>query len=559
MEGRRGERGCLWSVAVLVVLLGLVRPLMALRPLKQRGFVSDGDWGEEQLFLKRDDSYSPFSQWNITGTYTGHWSFLDVTNGSSRFLDFGKSSGVSVLELVTTQTKIRGVHNVQGSITFHDVFDNEHDHEIAQMRLEGVYIWPFQKLRMVANSVLNDEPLQQEYFSNPYHLIRLFSSQVLQESIQDRLPRKKSVTYDIDKHCHIEIAAQVLRVPSRQNDGNHELYHLEGLMEGPAIDSDGECFSSISLNATSLNTEAYYNKAVNYTLMVTFISFLQVLLLIRQMEHSNTQSGAAKVSILMIGQQALMDAYVCLLNLTSGILVESLFNAFATAAFFKFVVFSIFEMRYLLSIWKARRPLQNGESWETMRRELSVLYSCFYGILLGGILLIYHLQNFLRSVIFIMYSFWIPQIVTNVIWDTRKPLHPYYIIGMSVSRLAIPFYIFGCPSNFLRIEVDNYWCIYLGVFMGLQVMVLLLQHYLGSRWFIPHQMLPEKYCYYRKFESYASQAADCVICMATIDFSENSNRYMVTPCDHCFHSECLQRWMDIKMECPTCRRALSPA
>lgn len=39
----------------------------------------------------------------------------------------------------------------QGSITFHDVFDNEHDHEIAQMRLEGVYIWPFQRLRMVAN------------------------------------------------------------------------------------------------------------------------------------------------------------------------------------------------------------------------------------------------------------------------------------------------------------------------------------------------------------------------------------------------------------------------
>ncbi|KAG6522051.1 hypothetical protein ZIOFF_019185 [Zingiber officinale] len=110
--------------------------------------------------------------------WSGHWSFLDVTNGSSRFLDFGKSSGVSVLELVTTQTKIRGVHNVQGSITFHDVFDNEHDHEIAQMRLEGVYIWPFQKLRMVANSVLNDEPLQQEYFSNPYHLSCMLPSSI---------------------------------------------------------------------------------------------------------------------------------------------------------------------------------------------------------------------------------------------------------------------------------------------------------------------------------------------------------------------------------------------
>ena len=31
--------------------------------------------------------------------------------------------------------------------------------------------------------------------------------------------------------------------------------------------------------------------------------------------------GAAKVSIVMIGHQAIMDAYLCLLHLTAGILV----------------------------------------------------------------------------------------------------------------------------------------------------------------------------------------------------------------------------------------------
>lgn len=36
--------------------------------------------------------------------------------------------------------------------------------------------------------------------------------------------------------------------------------------------------------------------------------------------------GAAKVSILMIGQQAIMDAYLCLLHLTAGILVGKLEN-----------------------------------------------------------------------------------------------------------------------------------------------------------------------------------------------------------------------------------------
>ncbi|KAJ6816210.1 transmembrane E3 ubiquitin-protein ligase 1-like isoform X1 [Iris pallida] len=254
---------------------------------------------------------------------------------------------------------------------------------------------------MVASSGTDGELFQEEDYlmSTPYHLLGVLSSLV--ESPRDKFRRRhKFFTNDFEKRCSIEIAAQLSRIYS-QTDGEHERYHLEGLMESPAVEEDGECFfTPILLNGTSLNIEVYYNKAVNYTLMVTFISFLQVLLLIRQMEHSNTQSGAAKVSIIMIGQQAVMDAYLCLLHLTAGILVESLFNAFATAAFFKFVVFSIFEMRYLLAIWRASRPISNGEGWEIMRRELSVLYTRFYGSF-GGILLMYELHNFLRPIIFL--------------------------------------------------------------------------------------------------------------------------------------------------------------
>ncbi|KAM7503430.1 hypothetical protein LguiB_002334 [Lonicera macranthoides] len=539
--------------------LAILRPVTALRPLRERA----RSWGDEWLVVKKDENeLGPFAAWNITGTYRGSWRFLESTNGSSRFPDFRKSNGNSVFELVSTPTKINGVHYVQGVIIFHDVFDNEHEIGGAQIRVEGVYIWPFRQLRMVANSGKEGEFGQDDenILSNPYHLLGVFSSQVFQESPRDKIwKRKHSPLYDMEKHCNVEIAAQISRASSTQNDGDHDRYHIEGLMESPSVDDDGDCFSPMLLNATSVNIEVYYNKAVNYTLMVTFVSFLQVLLLIRQMEHSNTQSGAAKVSILMIGQQAIMDAYLCLLHLTAGILVESLFNAFATAAFFKFVVFSIFEMRYLLAIWKASRPMNNGEGWEAMRRELSVLYSRFYGILLGGILVMYEFHRFLRPILLLMYSFWIPQIITNIFRDSRKPLHPHYILGMTVTRLAIPLYVFGCPHNFMRIEPNKNWCICLGVFMGFQASILLLQHYLGSRWFIPRQILPEKYSYYRRFDQDTNHATDCVICMTAIDLIQCSNDCMVTPCDHFFHSGCLQRWMDIKMECPTCRRPLPPA
>ncbi|KAL3322725.1 hypothetical protein AABB24_040024 [Solanum stoloniferum] len=557
---KRRNYGVLFRVLFsLWFILGGICPVMGVRPLRERY----RSWGDEWLLVRKDENeLGPFSAWNITGTYRGSWRFLDSTNSSSRFPDFRKSNGNSVLELISNPTKITGVHYVQGAIIFHDVFDNEHGVGGGQIRVEGVYIWPFRQLRMVAYSGKDGEFGQEDDYllSNPYHLLGVFSSQIFQESSQDKIWKKKhSPFYEVEKNCNIEIAAQIARVSSSSNDGAHDHYQLEGLIESPSVDADGDCFSPMLLNATSVNIEVYYNKAVNYTLMVTFISFLQVLLLIRQMEHSNTQSGAAKVSILMIGQQAIMDAYLCLLHLTAGILVESLFNAFATAAFFKFVVFSIFEMRYLLAIWKANRPMNSGEGWEAMRRELSVLYSRFYGILLGGLLFMYEFHKFLRPILILLHSFWIPQIVTNVIRDSRKPLHPHYILGMTLTRLAIPLYVFGCPHNFMRIEPDKNWCICLGVFIAVQASILLLQHYLGSRWFIPRQILPEKYNYYRRFDQGANHATDCVICMTAIDHTQRSNNCMVTPCDHFFHSGCLQRWMDIKMECPTCRSPLPPA
>ena len=102
----------------------------------------------------------------------------------------------------------------------------------------------------------------------------------------------------------------------------------------------------------------------------------------------------------------------------------------------------------------------------------------------------YEFHYHLRLILLLVYSFWIPQIITNVIRDSRKPLHPHYILGITVTRLAIPLYIFGCPDNFLRIEPDQSWCVCLAIFVGLQAAILLLQHYFGSLWFIPRQVGP---------------------------------------------------------------------
>lgn len=402
------------------------------------------------------------------------------------------------------------------------------------------------------------------------------------------------------------------------------------------------CGISVRLSASTTHVERYYAKAVNYTLMITGISFIQVLLLVRQIEATATTATASRVSLLCIGQQAIMDAYLCLLHLTTGIMVEPLFNAFATASFFEFVIFAIFEMRWLLMAWRTRRGAQDG--WQ-QQRELTLMYARFYGALLLGILLTYQLQKYMKWVLFGLYSWWLPQIVLSAVSDTRQPLKPVYVAGTSAARLALPLYLYGCPANLLRIPPAPGMLAALVAFVAAQAGVLMWQYWSGSsRCFVPRKFLPPKYDYHRPApaailpggsqcdapiikggtahggsssgdggdnsgsggggggafppqqalvshsgsgagsmavrhvscssclaasgagisqlashcdEETGSGSIECVICMNPVEVARQPAR-MLTPCNHFFHVKCLQRWMDVRMECPICRRLLPP-
>lgn len=339
-----------------------------------------------------------------------------------------------------------------------------------------------------------------------------------------------------------------------------------------------KCKTKMSMELQTLDTEMLFVKAINYTLLVTVVAFTQVIVLIRQMEMTSTQAGASRVSLMTVGLQAVADSYLCLGHLTLGIAVHTLFNAFATAAFFKFICFSIFLMRWMLLIWRARRPSGFSEGWEAMRRELSMLYSRFYLSLLAGLFLLYQLQDHIRVFIFALYSFWLPQIVLNVVEDHRRPLLPMYILGTSLTRLAIPLYFWGCPNNFLHIHPLPKTVIALVGWLFLQALVLLSQYKFGPRWFIPKAFLPEKYDYFRPvtidelededLEAQNKEAGEgdalvaneptreCCICMETV-LLHSSDR-MVTPCGHYFHADCLTKWLEVRLECALCRRPVPP-
>ena len=84
------------------------------------------------------------------------------------------------------------------------------------------------------------------------------------------------------------------------------------------------------------------------------------------------------------------------------------------------------------------------------------------------------------------------------------------------------------------------------------------------------QFLPPRYDYHRSIPllsigrrdgiTSTSQEEDenpCAICYVELDLNDRYS-VMVCPCDHIYHTTCLTRWMEQKMECPTCRSALPP-
>mmetsp|Transcript_738 Transcript_738/g.810 ORF Transcript_738/g.810 Transcript_738/m.810 type:complete len:1236 (+) Transcript_738:144-3851(+) len=392
------------------------------------------------------------------------------------------------------------------------------------------------------------------------------------------------------------------------------------------------CNFAANINASAIRTdwEVTTGKAINYSFYMMTICLTQIVLLLRQLLHTQAQSVATRVSLLCIGWQTVVDALLCLVHIYLSLAMQPLFTAFASVAFFKLLIFCVIEMKYMAIIIQARNASNGGNTIELLRRQIAMLHLRFYVALMGSCLgFFYSGDSYRTPYMLVLYSFWVPQIIHNVVTEAKKPLHPYYIYGMSVTRLFAPIYIFAIQGNFLK-EVypesatDIFMCQLLSLWVGIQALILDAQGRYGARFMIPTQFLPPKYDYSRPIPASLlsscnetenpseqlqkereipktevcslvvtkrdtsprdggarnrkegnkinrpetmttetvmalpknpSTCIDCVICYNEID-TTNRTAYMLSPCDHIFHKDCLVQWMEVKMECPICRTQL---
>ncbi|KAJ1656787.1 hypothetical protein IWQ61_003704 [Dispira simplex] len=341
--------------------------------------------------------------------------------------------------------------------------------------------------------------------------------------------------------------------------------------------------SDPQLPLTGMKNEIYETKSVHYAAMAILIGLVQVLLTIHQIDYTLTPSSISKVSYWTVCIQTIMDAYVCIFHLSTAMASGSFFLPFIAAGFFTFTLASICEIRYLLVIWKVQQP-ESGEPILTEGQIAGPLYMRFCALFLVGLFIFYlsadgvtEVQRVILKVLFIiMFSFWIPQIYRNVKRGSSHALSLKYVMGMSITRLLYPLYAAGCPVSVIS-DIFHPEVYYLVVYVGLQIVVLLLQDSFGPRFCIPSQLIPPTYNYHPVLPPSDPESAledttvhddhqngrACTICMQTIDISAPSQIlgrtvYMVTPCHHIFHTECLLTWMRTKLECPICRAPLPP-
>ncbi|CAK9435361.1 uncharacterized protein LODBEIA_P00880 [Lodderomyces beijingensis] len=270
---------------------------------------------------------------------------------------------------------------------------------------------------------------------------------------------------------------------------------------------------------------------------------------------------------------------------------------------------------------QAADPVPN-QAWQETSYSNSIFASGFTLTIIAMFLVFSSLNWRLRYRIAFEYvclifinSFWLPQFFRNTLKNRRKAFTWQFVLGSSAIRV-IPIYYFALyKANPLRHRYDPILCIVVTSWLLLQIFLLFLQNTLGARFWINENWLPKAYDYQQvltlrnlqedgfsidllanfkhksstEIQNGATAAADarpnmyvecectCPICMTDValpiivkdDVEESSKRknqilsgvkkdYMITPCHHIFHVECLESWMKYKLQCPVCRTSLPP-
>ncbi|KAG2731236.1 hypothetical protein G9P44_005652 [Scheffersomyces stipitis] len=407
-----------------------------------------------------------------------------------------------------------------------------------------------------------------------------------------------------------------------------------------------------------LKSEIYNIRFRHVLIGLMLLIIIQLILFLRQIKETRTPgqlSTIATNTLYMIGFQ---DALVVFSLILFSSFSEDLYLILACVAVLAFVMSGIFEMRFIVNVMSTQVNERGTTWWQILRggtaettitdptpepqstentnepllpttnppanapttaatttnttpgMEESNIWNKIFG--LGGFLTIAFTFLIWNSTLWrasyrkifeyvgliLVNSFWIPQFLRNTLKNRRKSFSWEFVLGTSLVRLVPVIYI-CLEDNIGRHRYDPVLVSVLTSWLSFQILLLVLQSYMGPRFWVNEKWLPKAYDYQKILHikdlehNFSSELlanikpneggneeqdkgiieckCTCPICMTDIslpiltkDGDESRRRkinnklYMITPCYHIFHSECLESWMKYKLQCPVCRESLPP-
>ena len=517
--------------------------------------------------------------------YIGNWSQLSMIGNNI----FDKKIDEGVCELYFHRVK-----NTRGNLIVNLNKNKYNSFRIDTILREGKYIDKYVKINFTFYILENIEKLLNNnsfiILYNNNTNIDYAKTYFLKDKNKEKI-EKGNVTLILQKEDYSYASSYKKRIMS-------QFYHVTLIIESREL--------NVTINSIINNNDEISQKVRIYSFILSILGLCEIFHILKLIMKINEHREIGnKLSILSISINCYCKVIICIMHffLSISITDEDMSYQFGVPTIIYFFGFTGFELKLLLLVFKIRH---NGiGNQELYRKRLLCLYLFFYIFLSIMVLNIREcLTNY--SLILFVYSFaWLSQIIYSMVINSRPPMSRMYIICLSLGRLYIPLYIKGLDGNIFDLK-PSYLKVYLLVIItSIEIVILFLQKSFGARTILPKKYRRQGFDYYRdkvNIEQHVSKNPTCVICLENlnVDVDENFNaikkkikknnycdkimhicfidkikgkinrwiknmegkntkkKYMITPCDHVFHTICLEKWMLQKNECPYCKGVIPP-
>ena len=349
---------------------------------------------------------------------------------------------------------------------------------------------------------------------------------------------------------------------------------------------------SLKFSGEMYKSGEYPNQVLNYSIIITILSLVQIYYSMKLLVNisENNQLGL-NMDLFTVSGQIVWDCLICAIHFFLALVNESTGYEYGLPSFTFFLHFSIFQLRIFVLSWKSRNLELMYQDISLYRKKFCKLYSAFYGVLfLFLISLRYWVNNFYFTYTLFFSTTWLFQIYHSASTRTKPPMSYGYIFVFTISKMFFPLYLKACPFNIYGLRPAYGKSICISVTLLIEAIILSLQKLIGPKFVIPKFLREESYNYYIGIEDVPNRQMECVVCLEKmeakiqteienaqkVDNTENSfydkfinlvdklkdhpnkTSFMRTPCQHIFHSHCLEKWLELKNECPYCRNKIPP-